>query len=55
MSSIVHDPPVLPHLQAIVTAGMLASQHKSKVTVMMLDEKAMDTEDSVRRMGILTT
>ena len=44
-----------PCTQAISMAGGLAAQYKGRVTVLMLDEKAMDTEDSVRRMDVLAT
>lgn len=36
-------------------AGGLAAQYQGKVTVLMLDEKPMDNDDSVRRMDVLST
>ena len=35
--------------------GGLAAQYSGRVTVLMLDEKAMDPADAVRRMDVLAT
>lgn len=41
--------------QALSMAGGLAAQYSGRVTVLMLDEKAMEPEDAIRRMDVLAT